>query len=188
MTLGGISTAVPISARLQVCPPLAAREIAVALETDYLVVGAGDGGTIPTAPEHIHVHCAGSGLTYNPAVPIFAPGRITVQMVTRTNIPLSSAAIARVEGLDLTIEEKNALCRPSPPYQTPLGSLQMLLGGIRNEAGWRKHTVLGPWLGGHRLNLTRDAGAALGDNAGHWYGRLAAALTSAYENLARLSP
>ena len=90
-----------------------------------------------------------------------------------------------MEALDITVEEKNALCPPIPIYETPLGSLQMLLGGIRIEAGWRKHPVLGPWLGGHRLNLTRDAGAALGEDAGHWYGRLAAALVPAYESLAR---
>ncbi len=154
------------------------------IDQDWITL---DDGTVPTSPEHIHVHCAASGLTYNPAVPIFAPGRITVQFVTRSNIPLSSAAIARVEALDTTLEEKNELCRPFPLYQTPLGSLQMLLGGIRNEAGWRRHPVLGPWLGGHRLNLTRDASASLGDDAGHWYGRLTAALQPAYENLARLA-
>ncbi|WP_322936484.1 NAD(P)-binding protein [Nocardioides bizhenqiangii] len=146
-----------------------------------------DEGTVPTSPEQVHVHCAASGLTYNPAVPIFASDRITVQFITRTNIPLSSAAIARVEALDITVEEKNALCRPIPLYETPLGSLQMLLGGIRSEGVWRKHPILGPWLGGHRLNLTRDAAAALGDDAAHWYGRLTAALAPAYESLARLS-
>jgi len=146
-----------------------------------------DEGTIPTSPERVHVHCAASGLTYNPVVPIFAPDRIVVQFLTRSNMPLSSAAIARVEGLDITVEDKNALCPPIPLYETPLGSLQMLLGGMRSEARWRKHPVLGPWLGGHRLNLTRDAGAALGEDAAHWYGRLAAAMRPAYESLARLS-
>lgn len=144
-------------------------------------------GTIATSPGHVHVHCAASGLTYNPAVPIFAHDRITVQFLTRSNIPLSSAAIARVEGLDISVEEKNALCQPIPLYETPLGSLHALLGGIRNEAGWRKHPALGPWLGEHRLNVTRDAGTALGDAAGHWYGRLAAALHPAYASLVRLS-
>ena len=155
-----------------------------AIDADRITL---DQGTIPTSLEHVHVHCAASGLSYHPTVPIFAPGRITLQFLTRSNIPLSSAAIARVEGLDITIEEKNALCPPFPIYQTALGSLQMLLGGLRTEAHWRNHPDLGPWLGKHSLNVTRDAATALGDAAGHWYGRLAAALHPAYDNLARLS-
>lgn len=154
------------------------------IDTDRITL---DEGNVPTSPEHVHVHCAASGLTYNPAVPVFSPGRITLQFVTRTNIPLSSAAIARVAALDLPVEDKNALCPAIPVYETPLGSLQMLLGGLRIEAGWRKHPVLGPWLGEHRFNLTRDAGVALGEDAGRWYGRLATALVPAYESLARMS-
>jgi hypothetical protein len=48
------------------------------IEPDRIVLAE---GTIPTSPHNLHVHCAARGLNPTPGVPMFAPGRITLQPI-----------------------------------------------------------------------------------------------------------
>lgn len=145
-------------------------------------------GEVPVAPGSVYVHCAAPGLTRNPPVPVFGTGRITIQYLSRSSMSLSSAAIARVAALAVPEEEKNRLCPPVPPPQTPLSYLRMLLTGLATENAWRGHPQLGPWLESSRVNVTRSIrGEDRGRERKALYARLFEAVGPAYASLARLS-
>ncbi|MEQ6900336.1 NAD(P)-binding protein [Nocardioides sp. YIM 152588] len=156
------------------------------IEPDRIVLERGE---VPTTPGQVHVHCAAPGLPERPPVPIFADGRITVQYLTRASMPLSSGAIARTEALDLTDEERNALCPANFMDQTPLGYLQMLLRGLATEGTWRGHPGLKDWFATTRVNATRSRPDEDRDPARQaLYGRLLEAIEPAYATLERLTP
>jgi hypothetical protein len=101
---------------------------------------------------------------------------------------LSSAAVARVEALDLPLEEKNRLCPPIPAPRTPLTYVQMLLTGLATENAWRAQPGLGEWFESTRVNVTRSVpGQGHSPERKALYGRLFEAVGPAYENLAAFS-
>ena len=58
------------------------------IEPDQIVL---EQGSIPTTPDHLHVHCAAAGLSDNPPRAIFTDDTITLQLVTRVSLTLSGA-------------------------------------------------------------------------------------------------
>jgi hypothetical protein len=122
------------------------------IEQDRIVL---DHGEIPTSTDHLHVHCAAYGVKPRPPRPAFEGDTITLVVVTRGSVSLSSAMIARVEATELPLEEKNRLCPPSVSVDGPLEFLQMFLGGLVAEFAWRDHPELRRWLETSRLNMTR---------------------------------
>ena len=54
-------------------------------------------GSIPTSPEHLHVHCATAGLSDRPPVPIFTDDTITLQVISRVSLRLSTGMIGHLE-------------------------------------------------------------------------------------------
>src|SRR5262249_24657701 len=77
------------------------------------------GGSIPTTPEHLHVHCAAPGLSDTPPRAIFTDDTITLQLVTRVGLTLSGALQGFLESTGRTTDEKNALCPPTVMPHTP---------------------------------------------------------------------
>jgi hypothetical protein len=149
-----------------------------AVNPDRMVL---DDGEVSVAPGHVFVHCAAPGVSRRPETPVFGDGTITVQYLTRSSLSLSSAAIARVETLDLTDDEKNELCPPRRMHETPLEYAHMLVGGLATEMRWGAQPALQEWLAASRVNVVRDAGAD--PAAGALYGRLLAAFGPASEQL-----
>lgn len=114
-----------------------------------------DDGAVPTDAGVVHIHCAAHGLPRVQAPPVFDGDRVTIGIVTRVNISLSAAMIARVQVADLPLEVKNSLC-PRPRHPNELGDyFAMVLGGLAAEFAWRQHADLRSWLATARLNLTR---------------------------------
>ena len=104
------------------------------------------------------------------------------QFLTRASLSLSSAAIARVETLDLGDDEKNELCPAQTMFETPLDYLRMLVTGLTTEARWSAEPLLHDWISTSRVNITRDA---VGDPAAaEVVGRLFEALGPAIARLA----
>jgi hypothetical protein len=120
------------------------------IEPDQIVL---QDGAVATSPQHVHVHCAAPGLGRNPPRPIFTDDEITLQVVTRVAITLSAALLGFVESTGRTTDEKNRLCPPNAQFQTPLGYLGGIMGGIRTEMGWTDAADVQQWLDGSRLNL-----------------------------------
>jgi hypothetical protein len=144
-------------------------------------------GTIPTSPEHLYVHCATHGLSDRPPVPIFTDDTVTLQVLSRISLCMSSALIGFVEASGRTTAEKNRLCHPNPWPQTPFDFLRAILLGIRTELEWQDADIQA-WVNASRLNLVgslvdhsdQEAVRAL-------QGRFMAALFPALDNLEQLA-
>jgi hypothetical protein len=144
-------------------------------------------GTIPTSSEHLHVHCATRGLSDRPPVPIFTDDTITLQVLSRISLCMSSAFTGFVEASGRTTEVKNRLCRPNPWPQTPFDFLRAILLGIKTEVEWQDPDIEA-WVNASRLNLV----GGVPDLADHeavsaLQGRFLAALFPALENLEQLA-
>jgi NAD(P)-binding Rossmann-like domain len=97
------------------------------VEPNRLVLADGE---VPIAEDAVVVHCAASGLRYQPLVPIWGSDAITLQAI-RTGFPCFGAALAGyVEAVFDDDEAKNRLCPPSPYSNTPPDwALMQVLGG-----------------------------------------------------------
>ena len=151
------------------------------IEPDQIVL---EQGRVPTTTDHLHVHCAASGLSDNPPRTIFADDAITLQMVTRVGLTLSGALQGFLETTDRTTEEKNRLCRPAVMPHTPFDYLRLVLAGIATESEWQHAPDLQQWMDRSRLNLMRGLGANDdGAIVGELLGRFFTALPGAFEKL-----
>jgi hypothetical protein len=113
-------------------------------------------GSIPTGPDHLHIHCASAGLSDNAPKPVFADDVITLQPITRVSLSLSTALIAFVEASGRSTAEKNRLCRPNSWPHTPFDWIRHMLTGMRTEMEWQSAPDLGAWVESSRLNLVKD--------------------------------
>jgi hypothetical protein len=128
------------------------------IDRDQIVL---ENGSIPTTPDHLHVHCAASGLSDNAPRAIFTDDTITLQLVTRVGLTLSGALQGFLESTGRTTEEKNRLCPPTVMPHTPFDYLRVVIAGISTELGWQEAQDLQEWVDRSRLNLLNG----LGDNA-----------------------
>ena len=151
------------------------------IEPDRVVL---EQGSIPTTSDHLHVHCAASGLSDNPPRTIFTDDLITLQLVTRVGLTLSGALQGFLETTGRTTEEKNRLCLPAAMPHTPFDYLRTVLAGISTEGAWRQAPDLQNWMDRSRLNIMRGLGES-DDSAtvGELLGRFFAALPGALEKL-----
>jgi len=112
-------------------------------------------GSIPTTPDHLHIHCASAGLSDNPPKPIFAEDNILLQPVTRVSLSLSAGLIAFVEASERSTAEKNRLCPPNGWPHTPFDWTRHLLTGMRTEMEWQGAPDVRAWVEDSRLNLVK---------------------------------
>ena len=151
------------------------------IEPDEIVL---EQGSIATTPDHLHVHCAASGLSDNPPRAILNDDTITLQLVTRVGLTLSGALQGFLESTGRTTKEKNALCPPTVMPHTPFDYLRLILACISTEMGSQEAPDLQEWLDRSRLNLL----SGLGENEDRvkvreLQGRLFTALFPALEKL-----
>jgi len=138
-------------------------------------------GVIATTPDHLHVHCAASGLSDRPPRAIFADDLITLQLVTRLGLTLSGALQGFLESTGRTTEEKNRLCLPTGMPHTPFDYLRVILAGINTEMQWLDAPDLQDWLDHSRLNIMAGLEAnADGDVLQDLQPRFFAALATAF--------
>jgi hypothetical protein len=112
-------------------------------------------GSIPTSPDHVHVHCASAGLSDNPPRPIFADDHIVIQPVTRVSLSLSAGLIAFIEASGRSTAEKNRLCPPNSSPHTPFDWIRHILTGMRTEMQWQGAPDILAWVESSRLNLVK---------------------------------
>ena len=122
------------------------------IESDRIVL---DGGTIPTSPGHLHVHCAAEGLNPAPERPIFSAGRITLQSIRIGLLPFASALVAYVEATRNDLEAQNRLCPPSRQPNLPEDWARGMLIGMKAANRWSKERDIADWLDRARLNMLR---------------------------------
>lgn len=154
------------------------------IEPDEIVL---EQGSVPTSPDHVHVHCASPGLADETPRPIFADDSITLQVVTRSSLPLSGALIGHLETTDRDTAEKNRVAPPNPWPQTPYDWLRFLLTGIGTELGWSDAPDLRHWVDGSRVNLLAGLDDRDDLELPALQGRFLEAVFPALENLAVLA-
>ncbi len=120
-------------------------------------------------------------------MPIFTEDTITLQVVSRVSLCMSSAFIGFVEASDRATVEKNGLCRPNPWPQTPFDFLRSILLGIKTELAWQDADIQA-WVNASRLNLV----GSIIDHADEarvsaLQGRFLAALFPALDNLEQMA-
>jgi hypothetical protein len=140
-------------------------------------------GSIPTTPDHLHVHCAAAGLSDNPPRAIFTDDTITLQLVTRVGLTLSGALQGFLEATGRSTEEKNVLCPPAVMPHTPFDYLRVVLAGISTEMGWQEAPELQEWVDRSRLNLLSGLENEDGEAVRELQGRFFAALFPALDKL-----
>lgn len=155
------------------------------VERDRILLEA---GRIATGPGVLVVDGTARGLRDAPPLPIWAPGRIVLQQVRHNSPPFNAALIGFVEAHRSSDEEKNALCPPNPFAGSIADYPAMIARTWRAEGPWLAEPDLRAWVGGTRLNLTRDL-----RRHGHEprvrdaVGRFLTHVGAAIENLPRLS-
>jgi hypothetical protein len=107
-----------------------------------------DGGELPIAPGMLHVDCVADALARRPPVPVFAPGRMTLQAVRTCQQVFSAALLARVETALDDDALKNDLCQPVPHPDSGIDWLRNALAMGRNELRWPAQPELQHWLNG----------------------------------------
>jgi hypothetical protein len=122
------------------------------VEPTRLVFGEGE---VATARDALIVHCAASGLTYRPLVPIWGQEAITLQPI-RSGFPCFGAALAGYAEATLdSDEEKNRLCPPSPLPDTPTDWARMQVLGTRASMSFASHPDIKAWADRVALNPAR---------------------------------
>jgi hypothetical protein len=107
----------------------------------------------------LFIDCTARGLNYRKTCDVFEAGRINIQMVRRSLVSLSAAAIAFVEAKYDDDVRRNEICRPIP-YGDHLASwVDCALVDLEAQELWAGEPYLRAWLKGHRL-----MGAGIGGN------------------------
>jgi hypothetical protein len=128
------------------------------IERDTIVL---EHGAVPTSPDALHVHCAASGISQAPGIPIFEPGRITLQSIRTGLQPFNAALTAYVEVTRDDIAEKNRLCPPNRQPNTPGDWIRGTLTQWDADREWSRQADLAAWLDRSRLNASRGLSAHL---------------------------
>jgi hypothetical protein len=114
-----------------------------------------DGGVVPLAPDALVVHCAASGLTYPPLVPIWGDDRIRLQTI-RAGFPCFNAALAGyVTATRDDDEERNRLCPPNVYPNSLAEWARMQARGARATATYSAEPDIAAWTNSCALNPSR---------------------------------
>lgn len=111
-----------------------------------------DEGRIPTTARTLHVHCAAQALPRRPLLPVFAPGRVTVQMLRWGFAPFQAALIGFIEATLDSDEEKNRLCPPFQNFDTAEHFLRAFLTSMVGDRARASHEGVDKWMKSTRLN------------------------------------
>ena len=111
-----------------------------------------DGGSIDTDGKTLHVNCTADGLERRPVVPIWQPGKITLQSVRTCQQVFSAAFLGHVEAAYDSDEIKNGLCTVVPHPDTDVDFMRSALGNMANQMVWSQDPGLKAWLANSRLD------------------------------------
>ncbi len=125
------------------------------LDPDQLTL---EKGVLPTDERTLYVDCTADGLSKRPDVPVFKPGRITLQSVRSCQQVFSAALIGYVEANHSDLDIKNLLCRPISHPDTDTDFIRITIADAENELRWQSDDQLQNWLAASRLNWVRDLG------------------------------
>ncbi|MCR9130365.1 MAG: NAD(P)-binding protein [Alphaproteobacteria bacterium] len=111
-----------------------------------------DGSEIASSPETLVIDCTTTALPVRDLKPVFAPGRITLQMTRFPMLPFSAAFAAFLEATFETDDEKNGFAQPLPLTDTVNDFIAGLTADMINRYACSKHPAVREWVGNSRLD------------------------------------
>ncbi len=116
-----------------------------------------DGGLVPLAPGALVVHCAASGLSYPPMVPVWSPDKIRLQTI-RAGFPCYCAALLGfVEATRDDDDERNRLCPPNTLPDSLAVWAQMQVRGMLAARTYGAEPDIAAWANSCALNPARTS-------------------------------
>jgi len=117
------------------------------------------GTELSVKSETLYIDCTATAVDFitKRDIPVFAPGRITLQPVSAPLASYSAAIVAYVEAHYDDIDQKNNLCKPVPLADTPGEWPASTLGNLMNQNAWSQDKTLREWTQACRLNPTSAA-------------------------------
>ncbi|MEO1475902.1 MAG: NAD(P)/FAD-dependent oxidoreductase, partial [Pseudomonadota bacterium] len=117
------------------------------------------GTELTVKSETLYIDCTATAVDFitKRDIPVFAPGRITLQPVSAPLASYSAAIVAYVEAHYDDIDQKNNLCKPVPLADTPGEWPASTLGNLMNQNAWSQDKTLREWTQACRLNPTSAA-------------------------------
>jgi len=113
-----------------------------------------DGAEVATGRFEVHVDCTASGFRWAPALPIFEPGRITLQSLIGGYTTQYAALAGFVEAVYDDDVERNRLCPPVPQVTLPLDWIATVRGFLRVLALHSAEPELTRWAEESRLSFS----------------------------------
>lgn len=120
-------------------------------------------GEIKSSPRHVFVDCTAPGLANKPLVPIFEDHKVIIQYTTVGVAPWSAAVVGFFEGLDISTEEKNAVCAPLPRTGLINDHPVVMHRGFALEGPRRRYSEYVDWSASCRLNAGRATAQHMAD-------------------------
>lgn len=111
-----------------------------------------DHGTVATSPDHVHVHCAASGVPQRPQRKVFSDDRITLQPVRWSQPCLSAAVTGYLEATRDDLDDKNRLCRPHRYPDRPADLAEMVAHSMQLDLIWSMDADIQEYIDSTRLN------------------------------------
>jgi hypothetical protein len=112
-------------------------------------------GSVPTDPEHLHIHCTASALTRRPTRPVFEEGRITLQSIRFGLTCFNAAITALVEATRQDLAVKNRLCPPCVLASDARDWVATELNAMLAEASWDEEPDIKAFMQQSRLHILR---------------------------------
>ena len=120
-------------------------------------------GEVATDRGQVHVDCTASGFRWAPPIPIFAPGRITLQSLIGGFTTTYAALVGFIEATRDDDRERNRLTPPVPQVTLPADWVATVRGLLRTSALHAPEPDLASWGDGSRLSLTRGLSQQMDD-------------------------
>lgn len=111
-----------------------------------------DEGAVPLPSTTQYVDCTAGHVIRTLDTPIFQNASVTLQSTLIHHTSVSASVIGVIEGLELTLEEKNRMCEPLTAPDAPHDILPLIYGTLLNVHQWLHQPHLRQALKGYRLD------------------------------------
>ena len=111
-----------------------------------------DEGAVPLPPTTRYVDCTAGHVIRTLDTPIFQHSSVTLQSTLIHHTSVSASIIGVIEGLDLSLANKNRMCEPLSAPDAPYDILPLIYGTLLNVHQWLHQPALRRALRGYRLD------------------------------------
>jgi hypothetical protein len=158
------------------------------IELDRMILS---NAAVPMAPRTLYIDCTAAALKHNVgrSEPVFAPGKINLQMIRVFQPTFSAALIAHIEASIEDPATKQRYTKVAPMTDSVADWVRAQVTTLTNQSAWMNDAELRAWILGCRLDLFSSEVARIRSDEEEKQAvvkRVRAASGKALENLTRL--